>query len=138
MTARSPPSLARSSAIASIAPATGSTCELGQVMSLWASVSVTTYLSTSFIWSANGSPARSGQASAMTVNVRRPNRSASTVANLAPIVPPMTSGSKNGMDQPPWANPPSVSSSGPPGAWTTPSRLMNSLTTTRIGRSCHL
>src|SRR5581483_10095279 len=28
---------------------------------------------------------------------------------------------------PPWAKPPSVSSVGAPGAWTTPSRLMNSV-----------
>src|SRR6266702_2626633 len=41
-------------------------------------------------------------------------------------------GSKNCNDQPPWRNPPLVSSAGPPGACTTPSRLMNSLTTTRI------
>ena len=44
---------------------------------------------------------------------------------------PMTSGSKYGIDQPPWRNPPLVSSSGPPGACTTPSRLMNSLITIR-------
>src|SRR4029077_2635773 len=51
------------------------------------------------------------------------------------ITGPMTSGSKYGIDHPPCAKPPSVSSSGPPGACTTPSRLMNSYTTTRIGRS---
>ena len=48
----------------------------------------------------------------------------------------MVSGSKYGIDQPPWANPPSVSSPWPPGAWTTPSRLMKSLRTIRI--SCAL
>src|SRR5256885_17224498 len=46
--------------------------------------------------------------------------------------PPITSGSKNGIDHPPWVKPPSVSSSGPPGACTTPSRLMNSLITIRM------
>src|SRR3954466_15042155 len=45
---------------------------------------------------------------------------------------PITSGSKNLKDQPPWVNPPLVSSSAPPGACTTPSRLMNSLATTRM------
>src|SRR3954466_4133371 len=44
----------------------------------------------------------------------------------------MTSGSKNGIDHPPCWKPPSVSSSRPPGACTTPSRLMNSLITIRI------
>src|SRR5512133_722480 len=34
------------------------------------------------------------------------------------------------MLQPPWEKPPLVSSSSPPGAWATPSRLRNSLTTT--------
>src|SRR4051794_26044873 len=45
---------------------------------------------------------------------------------------PITSGSKNGIDQPPCWNPPSRSSSAPPGACTTPSRLMNSLMTIRM------
>src|SRR3954468_5464671 len=44
----------------------------------------------------------------------------------------MTSGSKKGIDQPPCWNPPSRSSSAPPGACTTPSRLMNSLITIRM------
>src|SRR3954465_8459120 len=44
----------------------------------------------------------------------------------------MTSGSKNGIDQPPCWKPPSRSSSAPPGACTTPSRLMNSLITIRM------
>lgn len=50
----------------------------------------------------------------------------------------MVSGSKDCIDHPPWANPPSVSSWGPPGACTTPSRLMNSLITMRMSglRSC--
>src|SRR3954451_8467482 len=45
---------------------------------------------------------------------------------------PIAVGSKYGADQPPWRKPPLVSSSGPPGACTTPSRLMNSLATMRI------
>src|SRR5688572_29898274 len=45
---------------------------------------------------------------------------------------PITSGSKKGIDHPPCWKPPSVSSSLPPGACTTPSRLMNSLITIRI------
>src|SRR5919197_3729949 len=36
------------------------------------------------------------------------------------------------MDQPPCRKPPVVSSSGPPGAWTTPSRLMKSLRMIRM------
>ncbi|MGH4015659.1 MAG: hypothetical protein ACRDSL_17395 [Pseudonocardiaceae bacterium] len=43
------------------------------------------------------------------------------------ITEPMVCGSKYGIDQPPWVNPPSVSSSRPPGACTTPSKLMKSL-----------
>ena len=55
-----------------------------------------------------------------------------------PMKPPMISGSKYGIDHPPCWNPPSVSSSAPPGACTMPSRLMNSLITIRmqVGR-CH-
>src|SRR3954471_15439716 len=49
-----------------------------------------------------------------------------------PMDAPITSGSKYGIDHPPWVNPPSVSSSAPPGAWTTPSRLMKSLTMMRM------
>src|SRR6476661_1209756 len=51
---------------------------------------------------------------------------------------PIASTSKNGPDHPPCWNPPSVSSSAPPGACTMPSRLMNSLITIRmqVGR-CH-
>src|SRR6478736_2693289 len=55
---------------------------------------------------------------------------------VEPTNGPIVSGSKYGIDQPPCAKPPSVSSSGPPGACTTPSRLMNSLATIRIVRSC--
>ena len=36
------------------------------------------------------------------------------------------------LNEPPCRKPPLVSSDGPPGAWTKPSRLMNSITTTRI------
>src|SRR3954470_3007919 len=71
----------------------------------------------------------------MPCHVRRPNNNASAVVMLAPMTGPITSGSKYGPDQPPCAKPPSVSSSAPPGACTTPSRLMNSYTTTRIARS---
>src|SRR3954470_22691550 len=39
----------------------------------------------------------------------------------------MTAGSKYFIDQPPCLKPPSVSSLAPPGACTTPSRLMNSV-----------
>src|SRR5260221_9081753 len=53
------------------------------------------------------------------------------------MAPPITSGSKNGCDQPPCANPPSGSSSTPPGACTTPSKLMNSMITMRMTRSPH-
>ncbi len=59
--------------------------------------------------------------------------SASVRLATSSMVEPMTSGSKNGIDQPPCWNPPSVSSSRPPGACTTPSRLMNSLMTIRMG-----
>ena len=41
-----------------------------------------------------------------------------------------TSSSMYRMCQPPWAKPPLESSSAPPGAWATPSRLMNSFTIT--------
>ena len=103
-----------------------------QLSSASESVSDTTYFWMLFIQSAKGSPARSGQAPAITFQVRRPWRSASVRPDISPIAAPMTSGSKNRIDQPPWRNPPSVSSSGPPGACTTPSRLMNSLITIRM------
>src|SRR5258705_6968664 len=48
------------------------------------------------------------------------------------MLDPITSGSKYGIDHPPCSTPPSVSSSAPPGACTTPSRLMNSLITIRM------
>src|SRR4051794_8295060 len=71
----------------------------------------------------------------MPAQVRRPNTSASAELMPSPMTAPMTSGSKYGIDQPPFVKPPSVSSSGPPGACITPSRLMNSLTMTFIARS---
>ncbi len=40
------------------------------------SVPDTTYFGMAFIWSANGSPARSGHADAITSQVRRPNSNA--------------------------------------------------------------
>src|SRR5579872_3429376 len=101
-------------------------------MSASVSVSDTTYFWVALIQSAKGSPPRSGHAAEETWNVRRPWSRASLRSANPLTTGPMTSGSKNGIDQPPWRNPPLVSSSGPPGAWTTPSRLMNSLTTTCI------
>jgi hypothetical protein len=95
-------------------------------------VSDTTYFWTRFIQSANGSPARPGHAAAMTCHVRRPWRRASVRWDNPSMAAPITSGSKNLIDQPLWRNPLSVSSSGQPGACTTPSGLMNSLTTIRM------
>src|SRR5215211_8911220 len=96
------------------------------------SVRDTTYFGMAFIWSAYGSPARPGQAPAMTSHVRRPNSNASVRSMTSPMTAPIESGSKNGADQPPCWNSPSVSSSGPPGACTTPSRLMKSLRMIRM------
>jgi hypothetical protein len=44
--------------------------------------------------SANGSPARPGQAAAITCHVRRPKSSASVLAMTSSITEPMASGSK--------------------------------------------
>src|SRR5204862_6647703 len=100
----------------------------------------TTYFGTLFLHSVNGSssPVRPGHAPALTLHVRAPWRMASVCSMAPPMKPPMISGSKNGPDHPPCWNPPSVSSSAPPGACTMPSRLMNSLITIRmqVGR-CH-
>ena len=79
------------------------------------SVRDATYFGMAFIWSANGSPARSGHAAAIPSQVRRPNSSASVLVMTSPIAAPIASGSKYGIDQPPWRNPPSVSSSGAAG-----------------------
>ena len=98
------------------------------------SVRDTTYFGMAFIWSANGSPARAGHAAAMPSHVRRPNSNASVRPMTSPITAPIESGSKNGIDQPPCWKPPSVSSSLPPGACTTPSRLMKSLRMIRMSR----
>src|SRR5689334_8329815 len=68
----------------------------------------------------------------MPSQVRRPNNSASVRSMTSPIVAPIVAGLKYGFDQPPCRNPPSVSSSGPPGACTPPSRLMNSLMMVRM------
>src|ERR1700761_1453363 len=118
--------------MAPIASPAGSRVEFGQVRSRSPNVRDATYFGISFIRSANASPARSGQAAAIPCQVRRPKSSASVSAIPSPTAGPMVSGSKYGIDQPPWPNPPSVSSSGPPGACTTPSRLMKSLTTMRM------
>ena len=107
--------------------------ELFQVRSAPPRVLETTYFFREFIRSAKGSPARSGQAPAIVWYVRRPKSSASALASPSSKVPPSTSSSKYGCDQPPCAKPPSVSSCGPPGACTTPSKLMNSVMTMRMG-----
>src|SRR5215216_1943952 len=96
------------------------------------SVRDATYFGMAFIWSAYGSPARPGQAPAMTSHVRRPNSNASVRSMTSPMTAPIESGSKNGADQPPCWNSPSLSSSGPPGACTAPSRLMKSLRMIRM------
>jgi len=135
MTHRSPPSASCSSRMRATTSLPGMRVVLSHVRSSSPSVSDTTYFGMAFIWSANGSPARSGHAAAIVCHVRGPNSSASAFVIASSNVPPITSGSKNGCDQPPWAKPPSVSSSRPPGACTTPSKLMNSLTTMRTGRA---
>lgn len=69
---RSPPSLARSSRISSSARSPASSVLLFQVRSASLSVPETTYLRNAFIRSANGSSFASGQAAAITCQVRRP------------------------------------------------------------------
>ena len=98
------------------------------------SVADTTYFGMAFIRSANGSPARratprpwSATCGARTAAPRHRSSRRCTAADDVR--------SKNRCDQPPWAKPPSVSSSGPPGACTTPSRLMNSMITMRMASS---
>ena len=61
-----------------------SSVELVHVRSSGVSVREATYFLMAFIWSANGSPARSGHAPAMTCQVRRPKRSASAVSHRLP------------------------------------------------------
>ena len=94
ITWRSPPSRAFRARMASRAPSPGIRLVLGQVRSASVRVLETTCFSIAFMASANSSPARSGHASAMTFQVRRPNSSASVAANPSPIAAPMTSGSK--------------------------------------------
>src|SRR5688572_23827569 len=78
--------------------------------------------------SPNGSPGGIGsKAFAWVTYVFRPSRIASTVPMMAPNALPMSS-CQYGIVQPPYLNPPSVSSSAPPGAWITPSRDRNSET----------
>src|SRR5438270_8031795 len=115
-----------------MASADGNSVVFDHVRSPSFSVRDATYFLISFMRSAKGSPARSGQAPAMTCQVRRPKSRASVWSIASPMKAPIVSGSKNGIDQPPCWKPPSVSSSRPPGAWTTPSRLMKSLITIRI------
>lgn len=133
MTSRSPPSASCSSRMRATALSPGMRVVLSHVSSASPSTSDRTYFGMAFIRSANGSPARSGHAAAIDCHVRRPNNSTSALVSASSKAPPTTSGSKKGCDQPPWAKPPSVSSSGPPGACTTPSKLMNSLITMRTG-----
>ena len=96
------------------------------------SVRDTTYFWMAFIWSANGSPARSGHAAAITCQVRRPNSSASVRFGHLAERRAHHLGVEVRHRPAAVAKPPSVSSSAPPGACTTPSRLMNSLMTIRI------
>ena len=135
ITTRSPPSASWSSWRRTTASSPGMRVVFSQVRSSSLSVADTTCFEMAFIRSANGSPARSGHAAAIVCHVRRPNSNASALVSASVKAPPTTSGSKNGCDQPPCAKPPSVSSSGPPGACTTPSTLMNSMTTIRIVHS---
>ena len=65
-----------------------------QVRSSWLSVRDATYLGIALMRSANGSPARRGQAAAIACHVRRPNSSASVLAMTSSITEPIASGSK--------------------------------------------
>ena len=69
-----------------------------------------------------------GQNAAIFSKVLRPNRNASVAAIPSPVAWPCAS-SKYGADHPPYANPPSVSSSGDPRLCMTPSKVMNSTAT---------
>jgi energy-coupling factor transporter ATP-binding protein EcfA2 len=85
---------------------------------------------------ASSSAGSANRLSARVCQVRRPNNSASVVAMASSMATPIASGSKYRMDHPPCSKPRSVSSFRPPGAWTTPSRLMKSLMTMRISAPC--
>ena len=77
MTRRSPPSVSRSARMRARAWSPGMRVVLSHVSSSSRSVADTTYFGMAFIRSANGSPARSGQAAAIVCQVRRPYSSAS-------------------------------------------------------------
>ncbi len=81
MTTRSPPSVSCSSRMRATASSPGMRVVLSHVSSSSPSVPDTTYFGMAFIWSANGSPARSGHAAAIVCHVRRPNSSASAFAH---------------------------------------------------------
>ena len=92
----------------------------------FSSVRDTTYFFGAFIMSPNGSPAGIGSnAPACVRYVRRPSRNASTSVIMAPKLSPIES-CQYGHVHPPCLNPPSRSSSFPPGAWMTPSIDTNS------------
>ena len=87
----------------------------------------TTYLRMSFSVSANESPAIGSKAAPWICQVRRPSSRASHSDIASKKWAPMSS-CQYGIVQPPWVKPPSVSSSAAPGAWMTPSTVMNSAT----------
>src|SRR5689334_20829539 len=88
----------------------------------------TTYFCRPFNRPANGSSAGAGSnASACPCHVLRPSRRVSALLISSNIVAPISS-CQYGIVQPPCANPPSVSSSAPPGACMTPSSETNSAT----------
>src|SRR5687768_13743312 len=92
----------------------------------FSSVFETTYFLGGFIRSPNGSPGGMGSnASACVTYVRRPSRNASVSFISATKLLPMSS-CQYGIVQPPCSNPPSRSSSLPPGACITPSSVTNS------------
>ncbi len=85
MTWMSPPAPARRSRTAPMASPAGSRFELVQSRSPSVKVCDATYLVISFMRSANGSPARPGQAAAVVCQVRRPNSSASVFSITSSI-----------------------------------------------------
>src|SRR5512133_1125963 len=87
----------------------------------------TTYLRIAFIASPNGSPTIGSNAPPCICHVLRPNKSASDSAIAWKKCSPMAS-CQYGRVHPPCLKPPSVSSTSPPGAWITPSKVMNSAT----------
>jgi len=84
----------------------------------------TTYLGSVFSRDATGSSlsGKLGQLPAKISYVRRPSRKQSALPNASLITSPMSS-LKYGKPHPPCSNPPSRSSSGPPGACMTPSSV---------------